>query len=335
MMGQPEAEAWVPEYQKEPPLEPPMLSPDDFLTGPATKGAMAAKMLLAKAAAMPAAAGAGIIRRGGLEDLVAIHQTSPRKLWPWVSNDKLPRELTAPSMAINRGNITQNFGDMTGTVTLVAKPDALDPKNVGGKLWARDTYTPRGSQFAGRRAEDAVRKAAADAEQDAGYGLDTYDNLRKEYLGMEARSRNWDRFNQGGFHDMRTMEFGAEAGGHQGVAILRSPNFTSYEGFENSPHGAGRLFTGATEGEYLDDVHQREQFAIHQLLDRFGGRFENMPGSPFMQGGPREFMRTMNQANAEGKMTPLQTRAWYSYLKDIGEQPSTYAEQKITAPIAV
>lgn len=318
------AEGWQPEYEKEPGLE--QVNPEDWVPGPGTIKAAALKAAAA-AKALPAAAMAGIIRKGGMEDLVAIHQTSPRRLWPWVQNDKLPRELTAPSIAINKGGITQDFGDTSGMVTLVARPDALDPKNVGGKLWVRDTYTPRADQFTGKSAEEAVKRAREFNDP----WLDEAENAigRQQILQNEARNRNWDRFNQGGFNDMRTME-GAAPDFHQVGTIFRSQNFPSYKSFERSPRGAS-LLSNAGDG-YTYDNH----------IDTAWRKLEELVGNEntrklFLEQGNHHpnVVKGLHQLNADGMLPPEATKQLYNYTRMLSQRPSQYAEQKITAPVGL
>lgn len=323
VMGRSPEPQWRSEYEREPGLE--ASNPEDWVPGPGTIKALLAKAALAGKGAM--LAGAGIIRKGGREDLVAIHQTSPRKLWPWVQNDKLPWELTAPSLAINKGQIYQDFGDTSGAVTLVARPDALDPKNVGGKLWVRDTYTPRADQFSGKSAEEAVRRAREFNDP----WLDETENAigRQQILQTEARNRNWDRFNQGGFNDMRTME-GAAPDFHHSGTIFRSQNFPSYEAFERSSRGAALLKnpeTGRAYDAHIEDAWRKLESLVGQ---------ENMR-QIFLQQGNRHpnVMKGLHELNANGMLHPEASRQLYNYSRMLGQRPSEYAEQKLTSPVAL
>lgn len=338
VVGRPQESAWQPEYQQEPGLE--ASNPEDWVPGPGTLKAMALKAAAAAKGlgGLAMAGGVGIIRKGGREDLVAIHQTSPQRLWPWTQNDKLPRELYAPSVAINRDKISQNFGNDSGTVTLVARPDVLDPKNVGGKLWVRDAYTPRMEQFSGKPAENAVKDArdiAHDTRLDLQGDSPEYasypspEAAMTDTLRYHARNRNWDRFNSGGFNDMRTME-GVAPDQHHTAQILRSQEFPSYAGFERSPHGADRLvgYNPADQNE------EKAWIAWHELSNIIGP--DAMQDLYRRQGGhARNILQGIHEMNAGGLLPPEATRALYNYERIVSSPPSQYAEHKITAPVGL
>lgn len=119
----------------------------------------------------------GSIRRGGRSDLLALHQ-SPLSL---LAGEKAPRELYSPSVAINRNNVTQDFGDFSGTIDFIARPDVFDPVRSGGQLHVRDIYSPRREDYLGRPIEEAASRFAA---------LKEGSPLRRDV----ARRRLMDRF---------------------------------------------------------------------------------------------------------------------------------------------
>lgn len=221
---------WQPEYQNEPGLED--VSPENWVPGPGTVKALALKAAAAAKTGLPMLAGVGMIRKGGNPDLVAIHQTSPRKLWPWTQNDRLPENLTAPSIAINNGKITQDFGDGSGTITLVARPDALDPQKVGGYVFPRDVYTPRAEQF-----QEMAAKGVRPGRRELIMGEDALPDTPAHALSMQL-----------------------------------APRFRSYDAFERSPNGAEVLSGGMhpTDLHNLQTAWQSDLY--HTLQQQMGHR---------------------------------------------------------------
>lgn len=319
VMGRPQEPAWQPEYQQEPGLE--ASNPEDWVPGPGTLKAMALKVAAAAKGlgGLAMAGGAGIIRKGGREDLVAVHQTSPRKLWPYAVNNRAPTEFTAPSIAINNGRITQDFGDTSGTVTFVVRPDALDPKNVGGKVWARDVYTPRASQFEGQPASEALKSARE--------GEIWGDGTKRELLRTEAQRRNFDRFTD----RQLVMGEGAlpDSPAHE-LTMRMSRPFNSYKAFEESPQGADLL----VQGMHPTDLQNLQAAWQGDLWKQLQSAFPyDVPAD--LGRGQQQFRQTMEGMIKAGAFTRKQEQAYQQFLQGYRNIPSEYAEQKLTAPIGV
>lgn len=281
----------------------------------------------------PGSGVAGILRQGGLRDLVAIHQQKLASLAPWLENGKLPRELLSPSIALNRGDIPQNFGPLT----LVGRPDALDPGSgrVAGKIWNRDAYTPRTKQFHGGFDHEAIQEAldAAGAIKPGNplAAWSTPEQAWERSLRDSARRRNWDRFNQGGFRDMRTMEGGGDLGldfGHE-VAIMSSPTMRSFKEFERNPRGAALIDPNSNPQQASDRLNKQFYQQLAELAIQ-----ENRLANSFLgdSSSISRIVREMPELRHDSGAKELEqlVRMWKRGQANL---PSQYGELKLTGPI--
>lgn len=150
----------------------------------------------------------GMLRLGGRKDLIASHGSKAVELLD--ENGKLVPELTNMSAAIQKDRLDNPWGEGTGGVKLIVRPNVLDPKTASSIIHTHDAFTPPSwmSEVSMLGENGAVPTANA-------------------LVNARMNDRFLRQYPRGGA--------GAEA---EGAGALGSRMFNSYKGFENSPQGA-------------------------------------------------------------------------------------------------
>lgn len=309
-------------------------------------GAMATDVLgvvpLPAAKGLAAAGAAGIIRRGGLPELVAVHQAPLERYALWAqAQGKLPQELYSPSIAINRGAISQDFGSETGgTIHFVGRPDVLDPARLNARLYNRDAYTPRETGYRGGRSDlfEAVlendRAAPKQFREPIPVMLKRFaeDRLRdKELVDIPgARLPSNLRFLERNTTDLMPFE-------HR-TSIQSSPSFRSFKEFEQNPRGAALLGESSVAPNAAALQANRALEAAMYELDR--------TGNPAAKAFLKEQSQYLDEPTGRGLASNLGDwrkqegardveKALREYRKALAYLPSQYAELKVSGPLQI
>lgn len=151
------------------------------------------------------------LRRGGRPDLYLAHGASATNLFD--VNGNLIRELMHPSFAITKDGPKAPWGD----VMLIPREGKFDPRTSSSSLHNMDAWTPTWEE-----------------------NISAYPQLREAAGLTLPQARLEDRF------QIRFPKGGLNVVGEGALGSLRFPSF---EAFENSPLGAGRLGGKITDPE--------------------------------------------------------------------------------------
>lgn len=305
-------------------------------------GAMATDVLgvvpLPAAKGLAAAGAAGIIRRGGLPELVAVHQAPLERYALWAQErGKLPQELYSPSIAINKGAISQDFGSESGgTLHLVGRPDALDPARLNARLYNRDAYTPRdtGSHYVAGRSELLGQNMSQIPP--------TMDPLRYKRNFAEDRlaDRELVRTTDPLPRDLRFLETAtADLMPAEHVQSIRSsPSFRSFKEFEANPRGASLLGESSIAPNAAALKANRELEAAMFQLERAG----NPAARAFLEKQAQYMDEPTGRGLAQnlGEWRKIEgardvEKALRDYRKALAYLPSQYAELKVSGPLQI
>lgn len=289
-------------------------------------------------AKMGLAAGAGILRRGGDPALAMVHQTPVgARLIEWLKVGKLPRELYSPSFAINRGpNLDGELPQTFGGLTLVARPDVLDParagRSGGAKIWNRDAYTPRANEWQGtfdHDTRDLVKDLRANPTSEVwDSGDKTY--LIRQTLRKGATRRLADRVGAESQRDFRGGEGGGAIMGtsaqHE-YMIRSSPTMRSFAEFEASPRGAKLLDSNSSPEKYGIQATNDFIRSVYELEDLGVESAKTLRRIPDFEN--YVLARGARLPDVGGSDRHLLELAVRAYKKELANAPSTYAEMKV------
>lgn len=293
---------------------------------------------------------AGVIRKGGMPELVAVHQAPLERYALWAQTQgKLPQELYSPSIAINKGAVSQDFGSETGgTIHFIGRPDALDPARINARLLNRDFYSPRdpGGYYTGGRS-DLLTQALLENEQRpfSAYG----GRLKPEYLRRNfAEDRLADRelikndeplpmnlrFLESPNADLLAAE--------HAQAVNSSPVMRSFAEFEKNPRGAALLGESSLTPIAAASQARADLFT---KLDQLWGKYPELRAA--IDKGPLDFTdNIVRMKGNEAKKANLAElyklaggdelrSAVREYHKALAYLPSQYAELKVSGPLQI
>lgn len=284
------------------------------------------------------AAFGGIIRKGGMPELVTVHQAPLDRYALWAQTQgKLPQEMYSPSVAINKGAISQDFGSETGgTIHFVGRPDALDPARINARLYNRDAYTPRdpGGYYTGGRSELLG--------QNIGTIPPTMDprQFKRNFAGDRLADRELIPNEESLPRNLRFLESPTAdliAYEHK-TAVTSSPSFRSFKEFEQNPRGAALLGESsvAPNAEALRANRALEGTMFN--LERAG----NPAAKAFLEKQAQYFDEPTGLGLASNlgdwKKQPGAKdveKALREYRKALAYLPSQYAELKVSGPLQI
>lgn len=284
------------------------------------------------------AAFGGIIRKGGMPELVAVHQAPLERYALWAQTQgKLPQELYSPSIAINKGAVSQDFGSETGgTIHLIGRPDALDPARLSARLYNRDAYTPRdpGSYYVGGRSEllgqniNEIPSTMDPRQYTRNFAGDRLSD--KELVpSLEPLPRNL-RFLETKTADLMPFEHKA--------SIQSSPSFRSFREFEQSPRGAALLGESSVAPNAAAlQANRALEAAMYEL---------NRTGNPAAKVFLEKQSQYLDEPTGRGLASNLGDwrkqegardveKALREYRKALAYLPSQYAELKVSGPLQI
>lgn len=284
------------------------------------------------------AAFGGIIRKGGMPELVAVHQAPLDRYAIWAqTRGKLPQEMYSPSIAINKGAISQDFGsEMGGTIHFVGRPDALDPARLSARLYNRDAYTPRETGYTGARSDlmitpeqDALNRAMGDVPGPRRRLAS--DRLRDKELASESSSLPKNlRFLETASAEFMPFEHKA--------AIQSSPSFHSFKEFEQNPRGAALLSesTVAPNAAALQASRALEaaMFNLEQVGNPAAKSFLERQSQFLDESTGRGLVVNLGDWKKQPGAKDVE-KALREYRKALAYLPSQYAELKVSGPLQI
>lgn len=284
------------------------------------------------------AAFGGIIRKGGMPELVAVHQAPLDRYALWAeARGKLPQEMYSPSIAINKGAISQDFGSETGgTIHFVGRPDALDPARLNARLYNRDAYTPRdpGGYYIGGRSELLGQNigeipATMDPRQ-----------FKRNFAGDRLSDKELVRTAEPLPKNLRFLETNtAELMPFEHKASIQSsPSFRSFKEFEQNPRGAALLGESSiapnTEALRANRVLEEAVFNLHRSGNPAATAFLEKQSQYFDEPTGRGLVGNLGDWRKQEGAKDVE-KALRDYRKALAYLPSQYAELKVSGPLQI
>lgn len=297
---------------------------------------------LPAAKGLAAAGAAGIIRRGGMPELVAVHQAPLDRYALWAQTQrKLPQEMYSPSIAINKGAISQDFGsEAGGTIHFVGRPDALDPARLNARLYNRDAYTPRESGYRGGRSD--LFEAVLENDRAAPVRFrEPIPVMRRRFA--EDRLRDKELIDLPGSRLPRNLRFLETASAdlmpfEHKASIQSSPSFRSFKEFEQNPRGAALLGESSVAPNASALQANRSLEAAMFNLERTGNpaakAFLEKQASYLDEPTGRGLAANLGDWKKQPGAKDVE-KALREYRKALAYLPSQYAELKVSGPLQI